>query len=96
MITMSYAYLLIVSINQLLSKATNVQFSKLEKTAIGLSILAGIDATVTPTLTGGQSLHQYLGIDTQQQTEIVLRGSELVVAYVGIAYQIHLGQKPSK
>jgi hypothetical protein len=84
---MSLLYMAITGVNQFYSGVAKTKFSKLEKIAIGATILAGIDVSITPMFTGGQTLHEYLGISPQENANNILKVSELIAAYAGVVYQ---------
>ena len=69
-------------LNQGASLTQYKHFSKLEAAGIAASVLAGIDAIVTPAITEGQTLQSILGITPKESTEIVLRFGEKVTTTV--------------
>jgi len=69
--------------------AEGIRLSTLEKVMMGVSIAVGVDALITPRVTGGYSLHQMLGITPEIIAEEALRIGEAVVAYAGTCYLVY-------
>lgn len=81
---MDTLYFLLNALNIAGSIEQKMRPTKRELLAIATGIVAGLDASVVPSITGGQSVHELLGIHPQHEEYV--RCGEMVLAYGGVVY----------